>query len=322
MNSGQVLVAELLPQDPFLREGLGLTTQEVALAFQQTKVPFRKSRFRVKISSHGAIGVVNFSRGNAWQQAGHYPTLQWTDLALCVLVDWNSVGAVPAIERCHVMPSNITQNQHVLDYSQRPPRGRRRWPWIVGALLVFGVIGSVIAYVVVPAYSIHKQRELNIQAGILNAAPAKADLVGEWNPTAAGGKQAWQNWTQGPNAYDSVDAKATVYPILRAGMLDGTERRAVLVWFDTERVDGFDIEYAVIEPGSRFSASRLVNSGTQAFNGASSQQPIRVWSATFLDGDRSRFVFDFEIAGVRQSAEATLAGANLSFKTRPATNPQ
>ncbi len=219
------------------------------------------------------------------------------------------------------MPSNTTQTQPVLDYSQRPPRGRPRWPWIVGALLVFFVIGSAIAYVVVPAYSIHKRRELNIQAGILNAAPAKPDLVREWNPTAAGGEQAWQNWTQGPNAYDSVDAKATVCPILRAGMLDGTERRAVLVWLGAERVDGFDIEYAVIEPGSRFSASRLVNSSTQAFNGARSQQPIRVWSATFRGGDRSRFGFDFEIAGVRQSAEATLAGSNLSFKTGPAPNP-
>ena len=127
------------------------------------------------------------------------------------------------------MPSTTTQDRHPLDYSQRRPRGRRRWPWIVGTLLVLVAIGSVVAYVVVPAYSIHKGRELNIQAGILNATPAKPDLVREWSPAAAGGEQAWQNWTRGPNAYDSVDAKATVYPILRAGMLDGTERRAVLV---------------------------------------------------------------------------------------------
>jgi hypothetical protein len=98
-------------------------------------------------------------------------------------------------------------------------------------------------------------------------------------------------------------------------MVEGSQRRAVLVWLDAERADGFDVEYAVIEPGSRFSPSELVNSGTQAFNGAKSQQAIRVWSATFGGGDRSRFVFDYEIAGVRQSAEATLAGSKLSFKT-------
>jgi hypothetical protein len=218
------------------------------------------------------------------------------------------------------MPSNTTQDQHLLDYSQRRSWARRRWPWLVGTALVLVAIGSAIAYVVVPAYSIHKGRELNIQAGILNATPGTSNLVREWSPVAAGGEQSWQNWTRGPNAYDSVDAKATVYPLLRAGMFDGRERRAVLVWLDAERADGFDIEYAVIEPGSRFSPSRLVNSGTQAFNGAKSQQPIRVWSATFPSDDRSRFVFEFEIAGARQSGEATLAGSNLSFKTGAASN--
>lgn len=217
------------------------------------------------------------------------------------------------------MPSNTTQDQHPLEYSRRRQRGRRRWPGIVGTLLVLVAIGTAVAYVVVPAYSIHKRRELNIQAGILNATPVTPNLVREWNPAAAGGEQQWQNWTRGPNAYDSVDAKATIYPILRAGMLDGTERRAVLVWLDAERADGFDIEYAVIEPGTRFSPSRLVNSGTQAFNGAKSQQPIRVWSATIPGGARSRFVFDFEIAGVRQSAEATLAGSTLTFKPAAAS---
>jgi hypothetical protein len=102
-------------------------------------------------------------------------------------------------------------------------------------------------------------------------------------------------------------------------MMDGAERRAVLVWLDVERADGFDIEYAVIEPGSRFSPSRLVSSGTQTFSGASSPQPIRVWSATFPEGNRSRFVFDFEIAGVRRTAEAALAGSQLSFKTGSAS---
>mgnify|MGYP001319068525 FL=1 len=221
------------------------------------------------------------------------------------------------------MPSNTTQDQHPLDYSQRRPRGRRRWPWIVGTLFVLVAIGSAVAYyVVVPAYSIHKGRELNIQAGILNAAPTTPALVREWTPAAARGEPAYQNWMRGPNAYDSVDTKAALYPILRAAMLDGAERRAVLVWLDAERADGFDIEYAVIEPGSRFSPSELVNSGTQAFNGAKSQQPIRVWNAIFPGGDRSRFVFDFEIAGVRQSAEATLAGPKLSFKTGPASKSQ
>ena len=65
----------------------------------------------------------------------------------------------------------------------------------------------------------------------------------------------------GPSAYDSVDAKASIHSIFQAGMLDGTNRRAVLVWLDVERADGFDVEYAVIEPGSRFSPSRLLNSG-------------------------------------------------------------
>lgn len=220
------------------------------------------------------------------------------------------------------MPPNTTQDQPLLDNSQRRPRGRRRWPWMVGILLVLAGIGSAIAYVVVPAYSIHKGRELNIQAGILSTAPTTSNLVHEWNPSAASGEQAWRSWMSGPNAYDSVDTKANVYPILLAGMLDGSERQAVLVWLDAERADGFDIEYAVIAPGSRFSPSRLVNSGTQAFSGAMSQQQIRVWSAIFQGDDRSRFVFDFEIAGVRQSAEATLAGSKLSFKTGAASKPQ
>ncbi len=220
------------------------------------------------------------------------------------------------------MSSTTTENQPHLDYAQRPFRGRRRWPWIVGALVALGAIGGAIAYFLLPAYSIHKGRELNIQAGILNATPTTMNLVREWSPDSAVGEQTYKSWMAGPNAYDSVDAKSTISSIFRAGMLDGTSRRAVLVWLDAERADGFDVEYAVIEPGSRFSPSRVVNSGRHAFDGAKSPQPIRVWSATISAADRSRLVFDFEIAGVRQSAEATLAGVNLTFKTAAASTPQ
>lgn len=220
------------------------------------------------------------------------------------------------------MESDTTQHQQALDYSKLRPLGFRRWPWIAGVVLALTAIGMGIVYLVVPAYSIHKARELNIQAAILAATPSTPNLVHEWNPAAASGEQPWRNWTAGPNAYDSVDAKATVYPILRAGMTGGTDRWAVLVWLDAERADGFDVEYAVIQLGSRFSRSRIVNSGTAAFSGGRSEQQIRVWSATFPEGDRSRFVFDFEIGGVRQSAKGTLAASKLSFEIRAAPNLQ
>ena len=51
VNSGQFLIAEVRPEHPFLRDGLGLTTHDAALAFQRTQVPFRAARFRLKIGA-------------------------------------------------------------------------------------------------------------------------------------------------------------------------------------------------------------------------------------------------------------------------------
>jgi hypothetical protein len=100
-------------------------------------------------------------------------------------------------------------------------------------------------------------------------------------------------------------------------MLDGFERRVAMVWFDSERTDGFDIEYAIVKPGGRFYASRLLNSGTFAFQGGQSTTPIRVWSGVFVGDDRTRFQFDFEIAGARSTATATLANSTLTFVIAP-----
>ena len=210
------------------------------------------------------------------------------------------------------MSSNTPRTKLGPGYTSQ--RSRRRWAWVVTVLLLLLAIGAPLGYVLVQSNSIHKRRELSLQAGVLNATPSAPEVVHEWEPDAARGEEAWRNWMPGPNPYDSIDAKATAYPILRAAMLDGSERRAVLVWLRAQRPDGFDIEYAIISPGGRFSPARLVRSATQGFSGGKSQQPIRVWSAIFPDGDRSRFVFDFEIAGVRQSAEAKLTNSQLTFR--------
>ena len=217
------------------------------------------------------------------------------------------------------MPSNAAQPDAAprpVDYKSQRFR-RRRWPWIV-VLVVLVAIGCAVGYfLLVESNSIHKRRERILQAGILNATPRTPHLVHEWNANAARGEQVYQNLMGGPIAYDQVDGKAIIFPILRAAMLDGAERRAVLVWLDAEWADGFDIEYAIIEPGGRYLLSRLLKSGTQTFSGAKSQQPIRVWSATFPGVDHSKFTFEFEIDGVRRMAEATLAGSNLTFTTVP-----
>ncbi len=52
--SGQVVFAELRPEHPFFREGLGLETCEAIREFLRTQVPLHAPLFRVRISSpHG-----------------------------------------------------------------------------------------------------------------------------------------------------------------------------------------------------------------------------------------------------------------------------
>ena len=64
--SGQVVTIELLPRDPFFREGLGLETFEAIQEFQRTQhFPLHRPLFRVRI---GAPQGVRGGKGFQWER--------------------------------------------------------------------------------------------------------------------------------------------------------------------------------------------------------------------------------------------------------------